>query len=674
MFQFHNKLEIIINDKKYTFYNKMFSSVFEKIKNFERFNSMLAIGNGSTTNNDVTQKLTNHIKTVNLFTEIVQPDISKGTPYIKKSVILSGLSFDSNYITEAGLTCDNNDNPTIYNYVSLIDAENTNGVKIDKNSEILINFYIYLHFFNLSEGLLTSGNNPFILLLLGEGLSDNIFAVRGNCLIENKQTSREIPTYTTKYLCSLKTSESLDDNGNNVLSLSLTADIGFDKTYEIVFMVGDIPFARMNLQNYNEPVLLETNITPKESYILDIEDDVKEITTITNNSNNSLEENFYCKHYANDFGDKITLPFNNLFDYQTPRFLSKDGDKIFFVVDDYIYAYKNTNYQLQKLFSTNIILHQISKIISFENWVFVLTKEAPYFHCFTISNNSLIETNFEIPTENLQVFDKLYDIDVTISKNNVLMLSYIPTTNYHGVTLYYNLNATTNNFEYVTFIESEYEFSYMLSMYKNNFSDARVIFLKEGEYSYDCKIVTHYPDATVEDIYSVLCYYYTKNSKAVYTKNRAVITEKTTSPRLQLFYYPQMYEYELPLISDEDDDYISTNLLYLIQKRGSNYDIYNLVGYNTPTKFKNGFPPEINQSEIVDFEFLNDTILIFTNNPDENIIAYNLKETCMMVENVSSIETDYLVSYKKYDIVGSNNEGVIATFAIDIKLWYFLKK
>ena len=135
-----------------------------------------------------------------------------------------------------------------------------------------------------------------------------------------------------------------------------------------------------------------------------------------------------------------------------------------------------------------------------------------------------------------------------------------------------------------------------------------------------------------------------------------------------------MYEYELPLISDEDDDYISTNLLYLIQKRGSNYDIYNLVGYNTPTKFKNGFPPEINQSEIVDFEFLNDTLLIFTNNPDEKIIAYNLKETSMVIENVSSIETDYLVSYKKYDIVGSNNEGVIATFAIDIKLWYFLKK
>lgn len=211
-----------------------------------------------------------------------------------------------------------------------------------------------------------------------------------------------------------------------------------------------------------------------------------------------------------------------------------------------------------------------------------------------------------------------------------------------------------------------------LAMYKNNYSDAQNMFLQSGEYSSDCRLVIHNPSGEIKDIYTVVAYYFTKDTKEVYTKNRAVIVEKTTAPYFWIYYYPQIYRYNLSLLQDEVDDYISTNLLYLIQKLSDgNYKIYNLVGYENPSEFKNGFPLEVNQSKIEDFEFLNDTLLIFTSDENERIIAYNLKQDLMAIENVSLAESEYKVSLQKYDLIGKNNEGVIVTFKVTISVWYF---
>ena len=119
----------------------------------------------------------------------------------------------------------------------------------------------------------------------------------------------------------------------------------------------------------------------------------------------------------------------------------------------------------------------------------------------------------------------------------------------------------------------------------------------------------------------------------------------------------------LPLLSNEEADYISNDLLYLIQKlEGNIYKIYNLVGYETPVEFTTGFPANIDFSKIEDFEFLNDTLLIFTNNPDEPVVGFNLNNSGAIIENISTAESTYNVSGKKYNLVGNNNETVIATF------------
>ena len=206
-------------------------------------------------------------------------------------------------------------------------------------------------------------------------------------------------------------------------------------------------------------------------------------------------------------------------------------------------------------------------------------------------------------------------------------------------------------------------------MYKTNFTDAKVIFLQEGTTSTDCRIVTHEPNENVTDVYSSLAYHYTNNTKETYAKGRAVVVEKLTTPHFLIYYYPQVFKYELPLLSNELDDYISTNLNYLIQKTtDSKYHIYNLIGYDQPEEFVKGFPEDIDQNQICDFEFMEDTLLIFLKENKENIVAYNLNLNKTQIENVSSNNDSYEVKLEKYNKLGNNNEGVILNLKTEIRL------
>ena len=672
-FYFHNKIEIFYKNKKYTFFNKMLPSVLNKISNLDSYNTHLAIGNGKPSNNQTLNKLTNHLKSYALNTELVQCDISKGSPYLKKSLFLSDYALNGTTITEIGLTDSLDNNPTIFNYISLISDEMPNGLFLENNYQILIHLYLYLKLNNEGSGFFTAGNNPFIKFLLGEGLNGQVFATRGNNTTENILTFREPPAECEKQLCEILVSNT-SSNNEFELNLTLTANLLTGKTYEILFMIENEPFARLNTQNINSEIFSNENVTSKPSYVLDLGEDVKQVNTIINSSTNTAETNFFFSKYANCFGDKVSLPFNNLFDSQTPRFVSKDGDKIFFVINDYVYAYKNENFKITKINTSSITVKQITKIISFENFVFVITNEEPFISCYLIENSKMVSFSLELTEKCLNATNNILHVDITISKENILMIAIISALNNHGLTLYFKLNELKTSFVFLDLIESSHNFSYVLALIKNNFCDARVMFVEEGDYSSDCRLVTHFPNQTSEDIYTVLGYFFTKDTKELYTKNRTVVVEKTTSPKVRLFFYPQVYEYELPLISDEDNDFFSTNMLYLIQKKGNNYKIYNLIGYNEPKEFSDGLPAYINRDTIEDFEFLNDTLLIFQNIQSEKIVGINLKENSALIENVSSCNNSYNVSLTKHNIPGSNNENVTAKFKIKVKVWFFQKK
>lgn len=666
---FHNKIEVVSNEKTLVFFNSMLPSIFSAIQNQEKFTNCLAIGTGAPSENQNVFKLSNHLKTCKLQTELIQNDISKGICYIKKSIVLSDY-FDlvGKHVTEIGFTHEISNEPTIVNYISLISEDTPNGVYVSKTNPVLIYIYLYLNINSNNNFVLTAGKNPFISFLLGEGLTGNFYATRGNCLIDNSLMERQASDFLTKFECFVNFEFIAD---NNLLNLTIQSNLNVGKTYEIVFLIENEPFARLQTLNIKPQNLQSINFSPKESFVIDLGEDVSHVERIVNNSTNQEESNTYFKNYATSFGDKITLPFNLMFNADTPRFISKEGDKIYFVIDDQVYGYVNENYQLHSLNTSNIQVQQITKIVSFENFIFVFSDTEPYVSAFCYNNDNFDKIEIQSLTELKTTLSSALFVDAVCSKSNTFMIAAIDFKNNFGHTFYFNFDESTNTFTYVSKLVAEYQFSYLLAMHKNNFSDAKIMFLKEGEYSNQCKIVTHFPDATVEDIYTVLGYFYTKDTKEVYVKSRAVITEKTTSPRIMLFYYPQMYQYKLPLISDEDDDYFSTNLLYLIQKRGSSFEIYNLVGYNTPQKFKNGFSDFLKQESIVDFEFLNDTLLIFTNNESEPVIGLNLQETSGLIENVSDNMVTYNVSMSNYNILGNNNEGVIATFHATISIWYF---
>lgn len=662
-FLFHNKIELKYKNKNYLFFNTMLNSVFDKLKNLEAFNKYASVGSGEPSTNQTEYHLTSYLKTYELETEILQNDISNGNLFIKQSVIIDDANLNDKYIKEIGIS-NSEDNPIIYNYFSLISEELPNGIKKENGEAIVFSIYIYLSIIEDSSIMLTSGNNKFINFLLGLGLDDNIYVVKGNNTTPNKRIFREEPTSSEKYLTSLTISES------DGLNLNFSADLGSGEINELVFLVGNSPFARVNLQEYKTLTTTTQTYTPKTHYVVDLGENVNSYSSIKNLSTNLEETNVYAGKYANDFGDKITLPFHNIFDSTTPRFLSKDGDKIFFVIEDTIYGYINNEYQITQIKTGNITIQNIFKIISFEDNVFVITKTEPYIYSYKITNNELVLTELDLTNfEKFDSLDKIFNADITLGKNGVFMLGLILEPEHYGYTLYFTYDQENNKFIYDSYLVSEYLFSYILAMYKNNFSDGQMIYLREGEHSVACRIVYHYSDKTLYDVFTNYALTLTKNTKEIYTKNRAIIVEKTTEPYLWIYFYPQIYQYNLSILGSEEDDYISTNLIYLIQKyNNSTYKIYNLVGYVTPTEFTNGFPSEIDKTKILGFEFLKDTLLIFMDNKDEPIVGYNLKETSMLIENVSVNTDQYEIVVNKYDLLGSNNEGVIANLAIKISI------
>ena len=82
---------------------------------------------------------------------------SKKCNFIKKVAKIDTSLIKTNFLTEAGITSNNEDfnNPTIYNYYSFINENNPNGIDISSGDLLTISVYIYLNLTNASVGLFT---------------------------------------------------------------------------------------------------------------------------------------------------------------------------------------------------------------------------------------------------------------------------------------------------------------------------------------------------------------------------------------------------------------------------------------------------------------------------------------------------------------------------------------
>lgn len=661
-FSFHNKLKVKINNKTYEFYNTVLSSLLDKLSLFESFTNYLAIGNGSDNLSPIANcKLSNYLTKTAFVSKQIQSNIENGNLFATLEFKFNRADIFGNYIKEAGL-CENATNPTIYNYITFISSETPNGIEISNANEIVMELTIYLDITENNEILLTSGNNKFIEFLLGEGLGD-VYISSGTNYAENVRLSRTVSQNQTKYLCN-KTANIQEDS----LSIEFTSNLKIGEINEILFITKNEVFARKNVREFNTTTNFETTISPKANYVIKLDEDVKTISEVINTSNDNAETNYIQSKYANSFGDEIALPFNNLFNSTTSRFVSNDGKLIFFILNGKIYCYKNETFNLTEVNTKSITEDNITKIITLDNFIFVISSIEPFISTYIVDKNIVKPVKNNISSsEKYSELANMQQIDIASTNSGVVMLGVI-TQNGNGLTIYLNYSEE-NGFTESGNLTNSRNFNYVLAMNNNHFCDGRIIYLKAGETSASCRIVTHSANQTETDVYSSLAYTLVNNASKIYVKNRAIISEKTVSPKIVIIYYPQMYEYELPLISDELQDYISSDLNYIIQRQANDeYNIYNLVGYDTPESFTNTISTLVDTSKILDFEFLLDTLLIFLDDEDKKIVAFNLNLNKTQIENVSETSSSYLVKYEKYNKLGGAQETIKFTFSSQVNL------
>lgn len=664
----HNKIEIKCAEKKYVFYNTMLKSVKDKIKNLESYFNYISFGVGQNDNTNSNFKLGSFLKTFPLEDEIIQSNPEKGDMFIKKFAVIDDTSIDQIFLTEAGITSELENNPTIYNYFLLKSEDNPSGIVKEKNQELVITITIFLRLIPDENYYLTLGNNKFVELLLGQGVIEkNIFAARGKNLSLNEPIYRETFNPEIKFPASITFNENDEE-----IEISFRFILGKGETNEIVLFFGDSPFLRINAREYYQTIYKTISKSSQINRVIDLGENVKTALKLTDTNENIEENNFVISNYANDFGDKVSLPFHNLFDNQTPRFLSKDGSKIFFVSDDKVFGFINENYIVKELKIEILSIKNITKVIALNDMFFVISKSEPFVSAFILENEKYI--NFKINYSG-ELLSKILDIDITEGRNNCIMFGIIDNEVKNAHALYFSKNNESKTINFINELSSEREYAHILAMYKNNFSDSLLIFIKIGENSATTRNIYYFPNQTVDDVYSTIAFQITQNARELYVKSRAIVVEKTTNPSIWVYFYPEWFKYTLSISDNEENNFISTNLKYLIKKhKDSTYQIFNLLGYNNLTEFKNGLPIQINQNKILDFEFLNDTLLIFMNDSKEPIVAFNLYETSAMLENVNKSETNYLIETENYNLIGKENEGVAVTFSAKIMLWFFLKK
>lgn len=667
-FTFHNKLSIKVNQKVFTFYNKILKNIFIPLSNLNQYNQFLALGDGNNIDeyNEIHQ-LTHHIKTLTLQHQSMQSDITKGELYATYTFSIPSNELHTTYLTEIGL-CSNEPNPTLYNYFNLITENTPKGLDIRNTEELCFEVTIYLSIQENNDLILTAGNNPFIEYLLGNGLQD-IFTFSGSNFNEDLRISREVSNNHNLFPCNID--YKINDSE---FELTFTVALNIGEIDEIVFISNNQAFARKNLKNFNPTINIDSSLSSQSNCVIKLNEDISSVNSVIDPTTNTIQSDYFVSKYANDFGDIVHTPFHNMFKYDTPRFVSKDGNLLFFLSNDQIYAFKNQDHIITKLNAKEITDNYILNIISFDNFVFVISKINPYITTYQIVNGYITK----IPN-NINNFEKLdslqtaLQIDITQCKNGQFMIGIL-TENKTALTLYLGYNPT-DGFIIHSYLENTRDFNYVIAIFKTNFNDGQIIYLRAGETSASSRVVTHHSDKTETDVYSYFAYALTNNASRIYSKGRALISEKINSNNVTIYYYPQVHEFTLPYFNDNQKTFLSHNLNYFIKSDSNNkLSVFNLIGYDTPEKFVTNISDLLDTESIQDIEFLNDSILFFTNKEDERIISFNLKLNKTQIENLAEANKTYLINYNKYNKLGSNQETVLFNFITRITIWFFLKK
>jgi len=665
----HNKYEISIGNKTYIAYNTLLDTIYDKISNLEQYTSHIAIGTGTSRKSITDTNLGNYLRTFETRTEEIQSDISKNTLFIKKIVSINEDDTSVFSFSELGLTNTNDFDPVIFNHV-LITNQDGEVITITRNlgDAMEIKVTIYLELTPQSQALFIQGENQLIKQILGEDLKieDNkLYALRGENLVPNEHTIRSTPDLTKAVVC--KKSFAINTDGS--VNITYTAELGEGETEEILLVYNNEVVVRLNTLEFNPIQTITNTYSCQPSNIIEIDKNVKNINSvmqITPNGN-IADTTHTITVFGKKLTDKVVDIFDQPFDSNTPRFVSKDGKMIAFLFNSYVHIYKYNNYKFTKVNTTQIPASNIMKLFMFEDTILILMTTNPYIRIFKIINNNAIEQEV-----NMQMYDSsIYpynwlDAEATLTKNNKIVIGII--VNDENLTpIVIRLSQNANGSYSDSFTRPNLTTAKKVySVYQNPFCEPRVSFITDTFNGATYYFIEEFlEDTSTFASGSDTAYTLLNATLGIQVAGRTILSQKDTYPYLIAYYYPN-FETVSYTYSNGIKHFTSKDGNYIIAKyQDSTYKIFNMHSFDNLTEFENNFPSYVNFSDIVSFEFVGDYLLVFTSSKEEPLYAIAIKNAYTRLDNLSDISSKYEISYNKYDLIGSRDlEGVKVTFSM----------
>ena len=656
----HNKDEVFYKNKKYTAYNTMLSTVFDKIKDLEPYNGYFAFGTGSAATTSSTTKLASYVATYANTTEELHDNPLYEMKVVKSKTFgeneANGLSF-----CEMGICATSESNPTIYNRVILMD-DNNNVVTITKEAgeEMLVRLTIYLETTTITGGAqFVAGNNKLIAQILGEDeLTSKVLTFKkGTNLMPNEIVYRENVDSLTTYPADKLSYYTESPEG---VVIKYTCDYGTGPLYESVVLADNTPVIRFNALSVKQKTSTTKSATKEANNCVIVDSLVHSVTEVSSTSDGTVLSGVASK-YATSFGDYIASPFGYPFDNMSSRFVSKDGSIIAFCLNSNYYFYKNDSLRILPINATAFSASNVSNILMADNYVVSVLSSSPYIEIYKI-NSSLTLEKLIINTDSLSgaADFNLTSVDFTITGSGSFRICGIDGS---GLGKCYIGTESSGTLTISSVVSSTIEPEKVVAIYKNNFCDSIVFFLSANAtvngvsgLSY-VQMVSAEGTITTDANVHAMAAGVLANSTGVFGTNRVVYNTKATTyggSLINSYFFPEKTRYNIPYAS-ETDIWVSHDFNYVIKKfTGNVFKIYANMGYNTLTEFTDNIFANLDCSTIVDFEFLKDTLLIFTSDNSQKIIAINLNENLCVIEGLTSSDPDDVtITYLKYNPLGS---------------------
>lgn len=670
----HNKYEITIGDETKTFYNTLTKSVFTKIKALQPYNGYFAFGTGTQTPTFSDANLASYVASYATTTEEVQADIKKGDMFVKKVKVFGENEANGLTFSEIGLTDSNESNPTIYNHIVLTD-ENDDPITITKpaGEEMVVRLTIFLDVESSSTANLIAGNNKLVKAILGEDCltNKNFVITKGTNEQPNEPIYRDALASYTSYTYDSLIYNLTDDEG---FSNELTIDFGTGELKEALVLLDGEPVIRFNCMGVRPAISTTEEFDKNINNTITIGKDVQSVLSVTDSDDASIE-NYVTNSYAEMLSDKVVNPFSYPFDNQTTRYVSKNGEYIAFILNSTFYLYKNDNLLLKQIETDAIDLSELDfdKLIIVDDYLFFVGNTSPYVSAFVVMSGKCFEVSITSGNGFSGSLDfDLNQLEVTITKANSVRIAGINSQTY-GICYIGSFNGKTNIEINSMLTTSHYNFKKVVCLYKNSFTDSVVYYLSDSvngsQDVYYIESVTKDGTLSTNNSHGV-AYDFFVNSSSVHSCGRVIYSVKTNnngSSLLNAYYYPEERRYNIPY-TNETDIWVSPDFNYCVKKFSStNYKIYNLIGFSNPNEFSVGFG-SLDQSTFLDFQFLKDTLLIFTSDENEPIVAKNLGAYCAVIEGLDDDSSETMVvNYLKYNVLGSlHNENVEGKLTLTI--------